>query len=56
MPSKSKKQKKVMAAVANNKSFATKAGISPAVAKKYHNADRRRMTAMLKSKKGGYAG
>tara|TARA_R100000963_G_C4567980_1_gene54050 strand:+ start:378 stop:548 length:171 start_codon:yes stop_codon:yes gene_type:complete len=56
MPSKSKKQKTFMAVAAKDKSFATKAGIPPTVAKKYHNADRRRMTAMLKSKKGGYAG
>jgi hypothetical protein len=57
MPSTSKKQKKFMAAAANNPKFAKKAGISQRVAKKYNKADRNAMTAALSSngKKGGYA-
>ena len=39
MPSKTKKQKRFMAAAANNPSFAAKAGISTKVAKKFHSAD-----------------
>ena len=59
MPSTSKKQKKFMAAAANDSKFAKKAGISQRVASKYNKADARNaMTAALSSngKKGGYAG
>ena len=52
------KQKKFMAAAANNPKFAKKAGISQRVASKYNKADARNaMTAALSSngKKGGYA-
>jgi hypothetical protein len=57
MPSTSKKQKKFMAAAANNPKFAKKAKIPQSVAKKYNKADRNAMTAALSSngKKGGYA-
>lgn len=41
MPSKSTKQKKFMAAAANNPSFAKKAGISTKVAKEFHAADKK---------------
>ena len=58
MPSTSKKQKKFMAAAANNSKFAAKAKIPPPVAKKFNQADRSAMTAALSGngKKGGYAG
>ena len=57
MPSKSKKQKKFMAAAANNPKFAKKAKIPRSVAKKYKKSDRSGMTAALSGgKKGGYAG
>ena len=39
MPSKSDKQKKFMAAAANNPKFAKKAGIPQKVAKEYHKKD-----------------
>lgn len=57
MPSTSKKQKKFMAAAANNPKFAAKAKIPQSVAKKYNKADRSAMTTALSSngKKGGYA-
>lgn len=41
MPSKSKKQKRFMAAAAHNKKFAKKAGIKQSVAREFHEADRR---------------
>ena len=46
-----------MAAAANSRKFAKKAGISQPVAKKFNKADRNAMTAVLSSngKKGGYA-
>jgi hypothetical protein len=57
MPSTSEKQRKFMAAAANNPKFAKKAKISQPVAKKFNKADRSRMTAALGGgKKGGYAG
>jgi len=57
MPSTSKKQRKFMAAAANNPKFAKKAKIPQPVAKKFNKADRSRMTAALGGgKKGGYAG
>jgi hypothetical protein len=58
MPSTSKKQRKFMAAAANNPKFAKKAKIRQSVAKKYNKADRSAMTTALggNGKKGGYAG
>ena len=41
MPSKSEKQKKLMAAAAHNPSFAKKAGVSVKVAKEFHAADKK---------------
>lgn len=40
MPSKSAKQRKFMAAAANNPKFARKAGIPTKVAKEFHRADK----------------
>jgi len=42
MPSKTKKQKKFMAAAAHNPAFAKKAGISQSVAKEFNDADSRK--------------
>lgn len=42
MPSKSAKQRKFMAAAANNPSFAKKAKIPVSVAKEFHAADKAR--------------
>jgi hypothetical protein len=42
MPSKSKKQKRFMAAAAHNPKFAKKAGIKQSVAKDFHAADKRK--------------
>lgn len=42
MPSKSKKQRRFMAAAANNPKFARKAGIKQSVAKEFHNSDKRK--------------
>ena len=39
MPSKSEKQRKMMAAAAHDPKFAKKVGISEAVAKEFNNAD-----------------
>lgn len=41
MPSTSKAQKRFMAAAANNRDFAKRAGIPQSVAKEFHNADKR---------------
>lgn len=40
MPSKSKKQRKFMAAAAHNPKFAKEAGIPQSVAKEFHAADK----------------
>jgi hypothetical protein len=48
MPSKSKAQHNFMAAVANNPSFAKKAGVPQSVGKEFSNADKNR-----KFKEGG---
>jgi hypothetical protein len=48
MPSKSAKQHRFMAAVANNPSFAKKAGVPQSVGKEFSNADKNR-----KFSKGG---
>ncbi len=45
MPSKSKKQRRFMAAAANNPKFAKKAGIKSSVAKEFHNADKKQKFA-----------
>ena len=42
MPSKSAKQRRFMAAAANNPKFAKKAGIKRSVAKEFHNADKKK--------------
>lgn len=42
MPSKTKKQKKFMAAAAHSKEFASKAGISQKVAKEFNRADKKK--------------
>ncbi len=39
MPSKTKKQRKLMAAAAHDKDFARKAGVDPKVAKEFNQAD-----------------
>ena len=40
MPSKTAKQKRFMAAAANNPKFAKRAGIKQSVAKEFHTADK----------------
>jgi hypothetical protein len=42
MPSKSKKQKKFMAAAAHDKNFAKEAGVKQEVAKEFHRADKKK--------------
>ncbi len=42
MPSKSKKQAKLMAAAAHNPKFAKKAGVPQSVAKEFNDADQRK--------------
>ena len=42
MPSKSKPQKRLMAAAAKNPQFAKKAGVPQKVAKEFHRADKRK--------------
>lgn len=49
MPSKSKKQAKLMAAAAHNPSFARRVGVPQSVAKEYNHADAG--TGILKGKK-----
>lgn len=49
MPSKTKKQAKLMAAVAHNPKFAKKVGISVKVGKEFNQADA--VTGILKGKK-----
>ena len=51
MPSKSKKQAKLMAAAAHNKAFAKKVGISQEVAKEFNQADKG--TSRLKGRRSG---
>ena len=61
MPSTSKRQRKFMAAAANNPGFAKKAKIPQSVAKDFHGADKRKkknrsgMVAALPSEPKGYA-
>ena len=63
MPSTSKRQRKFMAAAANNPGFAKKAGIPSGVAKDFHAADKRKkkskprqnMISALTSEPKGYA-
>jgi len=52
MPSKSKEQAKTMAAAAADPKFAKQAGIPPAVAKEFVEADRKRGTKGLPERKG----
>ena len=60
MPSTSKKQHNFMAAVANNPSFAKKAGVPQSVGKDFNNADKGKTFKqggdMKKMNMGGYAG
>jgi hypothetical protein len=60
MPSSSKKQHNFMAAVANNPSFAKKAGVPQSVGKEFNNADKGKTFKqggdMKKMNMGGYAG
>jgi hypothetical protein len=49
MPSKTKKQARLMAAAAHNAAFAKKVGIPQKVAREYNRADKK--TGKLKSKK-----
>ncbi len=42
MPSKSKKQAKLMSAVAHNPKFAKKAGIPQSVGRDFHDADKKK--------------
>jgi hypothetical protein len=42
MPTVSKRQRKFMAAVANNPKFAKQAGVSQEVGKEFHKADKRK--------------
>jgi len=60
MPSTSKKQHNFMAAVANNPSFAKKAGVPQSVGKEFNNADKGKTFKqggdMKKMNMGGYAG
>ena len=59
MPSKSKAQHNFMAAVANNPSFAKKAGVPQSVGKEFNNADKGKTFKqggdMKKMNMGGYA-
>ena len=63
MPSTSNKQRKFMAAAANNPGFAEKVGIPRSVAEDFHGADKRKrkktasptMIAALTSENKGYA-
>ena len=61
MPSTSKRQRKFMAAAANNPGFAKKAKIPQSVAKDFHGADKRKkknrsgMVAALTSGEKRYA-
>lgn len=48
MPSKSKKQARLMAAAAHNPEFAEKAGVPQKVAKEFNRADKK--TGILKKK------
>ena len=47
MPSTSAKQRKFMAAAANNPKFAKKAGIAQSVAKEFHAADKAKSTRKM---------
>jgi hypothetical protein len=51
MPSKSKKQARLMAAVAHNPAFAKRVGISQKVGKEFNQADKG--TGILKGKRKG---
>jgi hypothetical protein len=55
MPSTSKKQHNFMAAVANNPSFAKKAGVPQSVGKEFSNADKGRTFSKGGDMKKGYA-
>lgn len=50
MPSKTKKQRRTMAAAAHNPKFAKKVGIPQSVAKEFNNADKAKSKKKKKSK------
>ena len=52
MPSRSKAQQKLMAAVANNPKFAKKIGIQQEVGKDFHSADKKRKFKVLEKMRG----
>ena len=52
MPSTSKKQRRFMAAVANNPKFAAKAAVPQSVAKEFHAADKAK-SARTKGRRRG---
>ncbi len=54
MPSKTKKQRKLMAAAAHDKDFAKRAGVSQKVAKEFNQADKknpRGLSALTKKRR-----
>lgn len=53
MPSKSKAQKRTMAAAAHNKDFAKKVGIPQSVAKEFNQADKKQGRKRLPAKAKG---
>lgn len=55
MPSKTPKQRRFMAAAANNPDFARRAGIPQSVAKEYHAADKKAEGGLAAMRKGGKA-
>lgn len=50
MPSKSAKQKRLMAAAAHNPKFAKKVGVPVKVAKEFHCADKKSYKGLLSGK------
>jgi hypothetical protein len=48
MPSKTKRQRKFMAAVADNPKFAAKVGVPQAVGKEFKSADKRKAKGVRK--------
>lgn len=53
MPSKSEKQRRIMAAAAHDEEFAKKVGIDPKVAKEFHEADKKVEAERKRKKKPG---
>jgi hypothetical protein len=50
MPSVSEKQKRFMAAAANNPKFAKEAGIPQSVAQEYHEHDKKKLAKALRKR------